>query len=88
MTSEQKERDMSTRTAVQNPAATLREAAERLWRHGESECGTVIPPNLCFALATQFDCAVDEWHYGATTSTESMELQTTLANECLAMLDT
>lgn len=78
---------MSTRTAVQNPAATLREAADRLWRHGESEGGTMIPSNLCFALATQFDCAVDEWHYYAPTGTENLESQMTLARECLAILN-
>jgi len=70
-----------------HPAGTLRRASERLWAHGEQHAGHVIPKKLCFALATQFDCAVDEWHYGETKGTENMESQTTLANECLAMLD-
>lgn len=63
MISEQKEQDMNVRIATQNPAATLREAADRLWKHGESEGGTIIPSDLCFALASQFDCVVDEWTY-------------------------
>lgn len=77
-----------TATAVTSPARTLKTAAERLWAHGEGAEVHMIPKSLCFALATQFDVAVDEWRYSEEgQGMENMERNVHVAECALRTLD-